>query len=200
VNSFKANATRLTLAFFILSNSTFSIENYLQPQNIFNIAQLTKITNKKMKKISLTFALSLFAVALYAQSSYLEIVRSTIKTEKKALIAEVMQLSDEENLAFWDVYNEFDEKHYKLNTEYFAVVMDFADNFDNMSAEKATDLINRAAKFNIDEAKLEKTYLKKMMKVISPQKTVRFYQALNKIQAMIDAQMAAEVPLLESIE
>ena len=78
--------------------------------------------------------------------------------------------------------------------------MDFADNFDNMSAEKATDLINRAAKFNIDEAKLEKTYLKKMMKVISPQKTVRFYQALNKIQAMIDAQMAAEVPLLESIE
>ena len=153
-----------------------------------------------MKKISLTFALSLFAVALYAQSSYLEIVRSTIKTEKKALIAEVMQLSDEENLAFWDVYNEFDEKHYKLNTEYFAVVMDFADNFDNMSAEKATDLINRATKFNIDEAKLEKTYLKKMMKVISPQKTVRFYQALNKIQAMIDAQMAAEVPLLESIE
>ena len=38
------------------------------------------------------------------------------------------------------------------------------------------------------------------MKVISPQKTVRFYQAMNKIQAMIDAQMAAEVPLLESIE
>lgn len=153
-----------------------------------------------MKKISLTFALSLFAIALYAQSSYLEIVRSTIKTEKKALIAEVMQLSDEENLAFWDVYNEFDEKHYKLNTEYFAVVMDFADNFDNMSAEKATELINRATKHNIDKAKLEKTYLKKMMKVISPQKTVRFYQAMNKIQAMIDAQMAAEVPLLESIE
>lgn len=153
-----------------------------------------------MKKISLTFALSLFAVALYAQNSYLEIVRSTIKTEKKALIAEVMQLSDEENLAFWDVYNEFDEKHYKLNTEYFAVVMDFADNFDNMSSEKATDLINRATKHKLDVAKLEKTYLKKMTKVISPQKTVRFYQAMNKIQAMIDAQMAAEVPLLESIE
>jgi len=153
-----------------------------------------------MKKISLTFVASLFAIALYAQNSYMEIVRSTIKTEKKALIAEVMQLTDEENLAFWDVYNEFDEKHYKLNTEYFAVVMDFADNFDNMSSEKATDLINRATKHNIDVAKLEKTYLKKMTKVISPQKTVRFYQAMNKIQAMIDAQMAAEVPLLESIE
>ena len=153
-----------------------------------------------MKKITLTLVISFFAITLYAQNSYLEIVRSTIKTEKKALIAEVMQLSDAENIPFWEVYNEYDEKLYKLNTEYFAVVMEFADNFDNMSTEKANDLINRATKYSIDVAKLEKTYMKKMTKVISPQKTVRFYQAMNKIQAMIDAQMAAEVPLLESIE
>lgn len=153
-----------------------------------------------MKKITLTLVISFFAITLYAQNSYLEIVRSTIKTEKKALIAEVMQLSDAENIPFWEVYNEYDEKLYKLNTEYFAVVMEFADNFDNMSTEKANDLINRATQYSIDVAKLEKTYVKKMTKVISPQKTVRFYQAMNKIQAMIDAQMAAEVPLLESIE
>jgi hypothetical protein len=84
--------------------------------------------------------------------------------------------------------------------EYFAVVMDFADNFDNMTAEKATELIDRATKYNIDVAKLEKTYTKKMSKVITPQKTIRFYQAMNKIKAMIDAQLAAEVPLLEGIE
>ena len=153
-----------------------------------------------MKKVYLTLICSLCAVALYAQNSYLEIVRSTIKTEKKALIAEVMQLSDAESKPFWDLYNEYDEKLYKLNTEYSAVVMDFADNFDNMSAEKATELIDRATKYNIDVAKLEKTYTKKMSKVITPQKTIRFYQAMNKIKAMIDAQLAAEVPLLEGIE
>jgi len=153
-----------------------------------------------MKKIILTSLISFFAISIYAQNSYLEIVRSTIKTEKKALIAEVMELSDAENIPFWEVYNEYDEKLYKLNTDYFSVVMDFADNYENMSAEKATELLTRANKYSLDVAKLEKTYLKKMMKVISPQKTVRFFQASNKIQVMIDAQLAAEIPLLESIE
>ena len=153
-----------------------------------------------MKKVTLTLLVSFFAFTLYAQNSYIEIVRSTIKTEKKALIAEVMELSDAENIPFWEVYNEYDEKLYKLNTAYFGVVMDFADNFENMTAEKATELLSKASKHNIDAAKLEKTYLKKMTKVISPQKTLRFFQAMNKIQVMIDAQLAAEIPLLEGIE
>jgi hypothetical protein len=153
-----------------------------------------------MKKFNLTFLLSFVAIAIYAQDSYMEIVRSTIKTEKKALIAEVMQLSDEESGVFWPVYNEYEDKLYKLNTDYFNVVKDFADNFENMSAEKASEIILKANKISMDEAKLEKTYLKKMMKVISPQKTLRYFQASNKIQVMIDAQLAAEIPLLESIE
>jgi hypothetical protein len=153
-----------------------------------------------MKKNLLTLLFSISAIALYAQDSYMEIVRSTIKSEKKALIAEVMQLSDEESGDFWLVYNEYDEKLYKINTEYFTVIKDFADNFENMSAEKATELLNKASKIAIDKAKLEKTYLKKIMKVISPQKTLRFFQASNKIEIMIDAQLAAEIPLLEKIE
>lgn len=153
-----------------------------------------------MKRIILTLLLSCFVLSIYAQNSYLEIVRSTIKTEKKALIAEVMQLSDAESIPFWEVYNEYDGKLYKLNTDYFSVVMDFADNFENMSAEKATEVLNKATKHTIDVAKLEKTYTKKVSKVISPQKTLRFFQAMNKIQVMIDAQLAAEIPLLESIE
>ncbi len=153
-----------------------------------------------MKKIKLTLLLSFIAIGLYAQDSYMEIVRSTIKTEKKALIAEVMQFSDADGSVFWPVYNEYQEKLFKINTDYFNTVKQFADNFENMSAETATDIILKANKFNLEEVKLEKTYLKKIMKVISPQKTLRFFQASNKIEAMINAQLAAEIPLLESIE
>jgi len=153
-----------------------------------------------MKKFNLTFLFSFLAIALYAQDSYMEIVRSTIKTEKKALIAEVMEFTDEESLAFWPVYNEFDEKLYKINTDYFNIVKDFADNFENMSADKATDIINKAGKYSLEKEKLKNKYSKKIMKVIPPQKTLRFLQASNKIEIMIDAQLATEIPLLESIE
>ena len=108
-----------------------------------------------MKKINLTFLFSFLAIALYAQDSYMEIVRSTIKTEKKALIAEVMQLSDEESVVFWPVYNEFEENMYKLNTDYYNIVKEFADNFENMSAEKATYILKKANKYSLDREKLK---------------------------------------------
>ena len=153
-----------------------------------------------MKKINLTFLFSFLAIALYAQDSYMEIVRSTIKTEKKALIAEVMQLSDEESVVFWPVYNEFEENMYKLNTDYYNIVKEFADNFENMSAEKASEIINKANKYSLAKEKLNIKYSKKFIKVISPQKALRFLQASSKIEIMIDAQLATEIPLLESIE
>ena len=138
-----------------------------------------------MKKSLLVLVLVLFNFALFAQSSYIEIVRSTIKTEKKALIAEVMQLTDEEGNKFWPVYNEYEEQLYKINTDYFNIVMEFADNYENMSAEVAADILFKANKVGADKAKLEKVFMKKMTKVISPQKTLRFFQASNKIEIMI---------------
>jgi len=153
-----------------------------------------------MKKVTLTLLTYIFAATVFAQNSYLEIVRSTIKTEKKALIAEVMQLSDAESSLFWPVYNEFEEKYYKLNSEYYTLIQEFASNFENMSAEKSTEILLKANKSHLDKAKLEKAYIKKMTKVLSPQKALRFFQASNKISLMIDAALASEIPLLESIE
>ena len=153
-----------------------------------------------MKKVILTCFASLFAITVFAQNSYLEIVRSTIKTEKKTLIAEVMKLNDAESSVFWPVYNEYEEKYYKLNSDYYALVQDFANNFENMSAEKSTEILLKANKYHVDKAKLEKSYIKKITKVLSPQKALRFFQASNKISLMIDAALAAEIPLLENIE
>lgn len=153
-----------------------------------------------MKKALFIPLFFLFSISIFAQNSYVEIVRSTIKTEKKALIAEVMQLTDDEGSVFWPVYNEYEEQLYKINTDYFTVVKEFADNYEKMSKEVAADILTKANKIALDKAKLEKTYIKKMMKVISPQKTLRYFQASNKIEVMIEAELAAEIPLLEDIE
>jgi len=153
-----------------------------------------------MKKVILTLVTGLLVSFAYAQGSYVEVVRSTIKTEKKALIADVMQLTDEESKVFWPVYNEFEEKYYKLNSDYYNLVQEFADNYENMSADKATELLMSATKSHTEKAKLEKQYIKQMLKVLPPQKALRFFQASNKISAMIDAELASEIPLLEDIK
>lgn len=153
---------------------------------------------KKAISTLLIFAITVTAQAQY--HDYLEVTREVIKTEKKALIAEVMQLSEEKSKVFWPLYNEFQEKLYLVNTKSFNLIEDFADNYGKMSDEKATQLLNSAMAIDQERLKVEKTYFKKFQKILSPQKAVRYYQAENKIEAMISAQLALEVPLLETIE
>jgi hypothetical protein len=154
-----------------------------------------------MKNLSITCLLMVFALSGHAQQAdYTELVRSAIKTEKKALIAEVMQFSETESNVFWPIYNEYQEKRYQISTRIFSLVNDFAKNYENMSADKAMEIMNTSNKLDIELMKLEKTYIKKISKVISPQKTLRFFQAENKIESLINIQVSSEIPLLESLD
>jgi hypothetical protein len=52
--------------------------------------------------------------------------------------------------------------------------------------------------FNQEVLKLEKQYYKKFKKILPAGKAARFFQAENKIETMIDAQLALEIPLIET--
>ena len=111
-----------------------------------------------------------------------------------------MQFSSEESQAFWPVYNEYEDKKYVVNTRYFNLVQKFADNFENMSAEVASDVISESLGIEMELIKLEKSYAKKFQKILTPQRTLKYLQAENKIKAMIDAEMALQIPFLDEIE
>lgn len=151
---------------------------------------------KKFIALSVLFALSLM-VSGQEDQSYMEVMRSALKTEKKAMIAEVMTFSPEESEVFWPLYNEFQEKLYSANTKYLKIVNDFADNYDRMSDEKALELMNRLSSYDSEILKLKKTYMKKFSKILPPTKVLRYFQAENKIDVLIDFEMAGTIPLLE---
>jgi hypothetical protein len=155
-----------------------------------------------MKKLNLLFLALVLGFTVNAQdfNDYLEVSREVLKTEKKALIAEVMQFTSEESQAFWPLYNEYEQKKYTVNSKYFKLVEKFADNFGKMSDEVALDVINESIAIDMELVKLEKAYAKKFQKILSPQKTIRYLQAENKIKALIDAELALQIPLLEEIE
>lgn len=166
----------------------------------FNFIQTLK--PKLMKKYLVLITLVLFGLNAFAQQAndYVEISREVLKTEKKAIIAELMQLSEEESAVFWPLYNEFQNKMYEVNTRKVNLIMDFADNFDNMSDEKATEVINTFQSLEMELLKLDKTYAKKFLKILPAQKALRYLQAENKIENLVNAQLALDIPLLESIE
>jgi len=153
-----------------------------------------------MKKIFLLFAIIGFGFASYAQQAndYMEVTRAALKTEKKAMIAEVMSLTQEESEPFWALYNEYQGKLYTANTKYLNIINEFAENFENMSAEKADDLMKRLFSYDTEIIKLKKSYFKKFKGILSPQKTLMYFQAENKIDILIDFEIAASIPILDA--
>ena len=155
-----------------------------------------------MKKYLSFMVLFVIGVQIHAQqvNDYMEVSREVLKTEKKAIIADLMQLSQEESAVFWPLYNEYQNKLYEVGTKRVNLLMDFANNFENMSNEKAVEIVNLSQSIDMELLKLEKAYGKKFMKILPAQKALRYLQAENKIEALINAQLALDIPLLESIE
>jgi len=153
-----------------------------------------------MKK---TLAILLFVAVsfgTYAQNTedYVEIMRSVLKTEKKAAVAEAMQLTDAESGPFWELYKEYNDKMYVAQNKRIKAIKDYADNYEKLSDEKADEIWNLILQFKQESAKLQKSYYKKFKKILPTAKAVRYFQIENKIEAMVAAQLALDVPLVET--
>lgn len=145
--------------------------------------------------------LAIFMVgSLSAQTidDYMEVQREVLKTEKKAVVAEAMQFTDAESAVFWPLYNEYNEKVYIHYTDLYNLIKDYADNYgEKMTDEKAIEIWTNNMKIEAQIAKLEKTYFKKFKGILSGKKAVRYMQLENKIKALVDAELALEIPLME---
>lgn len=153
-----------------------------------------------MKKVFILLSAIALTLSINAQSEndYLEIARDVLKTEKKAVIAEVMQLSATESAPFWELYNEYQGKLYVVQNKRIAIINDFAENYENLNDEKADELWLNTIKYKQEVLNLKKAYYKKFKKVLPAGKAARFMHAENKIETMINAQLALEIPLIET--
>jgi hypothetical protein len=152
-----------------------------------------------MKKLLSILSIVLISASVHAQTEndYLEIARDVLKMEKKAAIAELMELTEAESTPFWTLYNEYQGKLYLVQNKRIDLIKDFAENFETLTDEKADQLWISAMAYSQEVLKLEKQYYKKFKKILPAGKAARFFQAENKIETMIDAQLALEIPLIE---
>ena len=79
--------------------------------------------------------------------SYIEVLKSEIKTDKKAIITETMGFTEKESQAFWPIYNEFEHELSKLADKRISNIKDFAANYDSLSDKKADELLMNSFSF-----------------------------------------------------
>ncbi len=150
------------------------------------------------------FIIAIFIIAssfTFAQQSYFELLRQDLGTKKVALITEVMQFTDQESEVFWPLYREFDFENAKIGDETLKLIKDYAAHYENITDEKAVELMNTSFNLRNKKLDLKRNYLKKFGKVIAPARAVKFMQVMNQIEMIIDIQVASQLPLIgETIE
>jgi len=130
------------------------------------------------------------------KSDAIELTRSVVQVERKAVVAKAMELTEQESQAFWPVYNEYWNDLNKINDRKVKLIMDYAKNYGNISDTMAKDMLKEFFDIQSATLKFKKKYVKKFENVLSPKKVFRYFQTENKLDALINIQLASEIPLM----
>jgi hypothetical protein len=147
--------------------------------------------------IGLMAALAGSVLAQDKPADNMDILREKIRADKKLLVAGVMQFTESEAKAFWPVYESYENDMKKLGDRSLKLIDDFARNYQMMSDDAAQKLLNDYMNIEKDRIKLRQDYLAKFRKVLPERKVLRYYQLENKLQAVVNYELAAQIPLAD---
>jgi hypothetical protein len=127
----------------------------------------------------------------------MEIIREKIKADKKLLVASNMDLTETEAKGFWPIYDEFQNQLIQNNERVANLIMEYAEEYDIMTAETAQKLLNESLMIEEQRLALKQLYLPKFHTALPSIKVGRYYQIENKIQAILHYELAENIPLMK---
>ena len=158
-----------------------------------------------MKKVLFVLLmLSLSGPSLMAQDTmnfedYIQLARSDIRNSVKEIIIANMAFTEQESAAFWPVYADYEKERVTINDRLQKLIEEYATayNAGKVPDKTAEGLLQRSLKIQKNRIGLQEKFTPKFKKVLPMTKVVQFFQIQNKLQAIINLQLAAEIPLVK---
>jgi hypothetical protein len=126
----------------------------------------------------------------------LEAARSQIHADRKAIVAKLMDMNEAQSTAFWPVYNEYRDAVRKVDDKVVALMKEYASQ-DSLTDAQAQKMLDQWSALKSERAGLQKSYVKKFGKALPGNKLIRYYQIENKMDAVIQYDLAANIPLVQ---
>jgi len=124
-----------------------------------------------------------------------QLQRANLRAQKKEIVKKALSLSSDQSEAFWPIYDKYEAEVIKINDARVVLITDYVNHHADLSAEKATELINRVMQVQMQRQELKRSYVKDLGKVLSAKQALRLLLLENQIDVQIDAQIAAQIPL-----
>jgi hypothetical protein len=126
----------------------------------------------------------------------LALVRRNLRSEKKQIIAMNVSLTEAEATKFWPLYDQYAAEMSKHYDDFYAAIKDYAANQKTLTDDQATSLIKRWSAIQTDVARTRQKHVDLINKAIPGRKAALFFQIDRRIYALIDLQIASEIPLV----
>ena len=126
----------------------------------------------------------------------IEMLRQDLRDQRKQIVALNLPLTADEATKFWPVYDQYRKAAIQPNDERWAVIKDYAAQYDSMTDAQAQNLMKRANAVDEQLLALRMRYVPIFEKVISPKKTALFYQIDRRVDLLINLQLSSVVPMV----
>ena len=148
----------------------------------------------RIKTILLTLML-LVAPVLALADEALDLKKKIMFDQKRLVVMENMEFTEEEATAFWPVYEKHQEDLFQVNQRGAKLILAYASVYQTLTDEQAVKLVDEY--YDIQDDRL--TVMKKMAvdvgKVLPGKKAFRYLQVESKLSAIGRYELAKEIPL-----
>lgn len=127
-----------------------------------------------------------------------ELLRANLRANRKELMARNMNLTADEATKFWPVFDQYRKEAIKPNDERWALIKEYAANYNTMTDAQAQDYMKRAETVDQQLLALRLRYVPVFEKVISAKKTALWYQIDRHIDLMINLQLSSMIPMVDT--
>jgi len=164
-----------------------------------------------MRRLSAGQCLQFLGILLFVICTCAEIAQAQLgmppsyweglRADKRAWIAKNMDLTPEEAKPFWPLYDEYQKDLRPLNQRLLDALVTYGKHVREQSLTDATAerlLMERLA-IDAGQARLQKNYAKRLLKVLPGRRVARYLQLEARMQTVIRYELAQHVPLVGDV-
>lgn len=138
----------------------------------------------------------LLATAASAQTAAdMQLTRAEIQKARQAIVSKTINLTEEEGLAFWPAYRDYRLDMARLGDRLVRLITEFTNSDATLTDEQANRILDEYLDIKANELKVRQKHVKIFRKLLPPTKVTRFFQLENKLDAVVNYELARVIPL-----
>ena len=127
----------------------------------------------------------------------IQLLREDIRSRKKQLIAANLKITADQATKFWPLYDQYTAELSKIGDRQTALIREYANQWGNMNDEQASSLAKRSLAIDEQITQLRVKYIPIFEQAVPGQVVATFFQLDRRFQALLDIQLASQIPLVQ---